>query len=53
MKKAASILAVVVMSIGMFSCESESSLEETQALYQDLGDENATDGQSTTTDGRN
>ena len=53
MKKAASILAVVVMSIGMFSCESESSLEETQALYENLGDENATDGQSSNTDGRN
>ena len=50
MKKVASILAVVVMAIGMFSCQPESSVEETQALY-DIQDTNANDNDSTTSSG--
>lgn len=35
MKKAVSIFAVMVMSIGLFtSCESETSIEESDALYE-------------------
>lgn len=46
MRKVASILAVVVMAIGMFSCQPESSVEETQALY-DIQDTNASDDDDT------
>ncbi|MGB7393236.1 MAG: hypothetical protein WA913_02465 [Pricia sp.] len=35
MKKVASIFAVVVMSVGLFaSCESETSIEDSDALYE-------------------
>ncbi|HET8737499.1 MAG TPA: hypothetical protein VFM69_12970 [Pricia sp.] len=35
MKKAVSIFAVVVMSVGLFTaCESETSIEESDALYE-------------------
>jgi len=46
MKKAASILAVVLMTLGMFSCQPESSVEETQALY-DMQDVDANDNDHT------
>ena len=42
MKKAVSIFAVVVMALGMFSCQPENSVEETQALY-DIQDVDAND----------
>ena len=34
MKKVASVFAVVVMSVGMFSCEAETNLDETEAVYE-------------------
>lgn len=35
MKKAASIFAVLVMSVGLFtSCESETSVDDNDALYE-------------------
>lgn len=46
MKKVASIFAVVVMAVGMFSCQPESSVEETQALY-DIQDTSANDEDET------
>ncbi len=33
MKKALSILAVMVFSIGLFSCEADTNIEETEALF--------------------
>ncbi len=33
MKKVISILAMIVLSIGLFSCEAENNIEETEALY--------------------
>ena len=36
MKKVAGIFAVLVMSIGMFSCQPETNVKETQALYDTL-----------------
>lgn len=33
MKKAASILAIMVLTLGMFSCEPENTAQETDALY--------------------
>lgn len=52
MKKVLSVLAVVVMSVGLFSCEADSSVEETQALYENLGEIDATDGNQVDDDGR-
>lgn len=47
MKKIASILAVVVMSIGMFSCETENNVEETDALYENIIDTSSSDDEDT------
>lgn len=52
MKRVASIFAVAVMTIGLFaSCESETSVNDSDALY-DMQVE-ATDGDYKTTTGRN
>ncbi|MEK6154288.1 hypothetical protein WIW50_13540 [Flavobacteriaceae bacterium 3-367] len=51
MKKTVSILAVLVMSIGLFSCEADNNLEETQSLYENL-DTDATDNDQVDDDGR-
>lgn len=40
MKKVAGVIAVAVFALGMFSCQPESSIEETEALYE-LPDTNA------------
>ena len=42
MKKVVLIAAVVLMSVGVYSCEKDSSVEDTQALYENL-DLDATD----------
>ena len=42
MKKVISILAMIVLSIGLFSCEAENNIEETEALYENI-DFSATD----------
>lgn len=47
MKKVASILAVVVFSVGLLSCEAESTAE-TDVLYE----LNASDGDQNDTSGR-
>lgn len=51
MKKAASILAIVLMGMGMVSCENDNAMEETQALYETL-EEDANDGNSAKSDVR-
>lgn len=51
MKKVLSVFAVVVMSVGLFSCEADSSVEETQALYE-LEEVDATDDDSVEETGR-
>ncbi|SHI93501.1 hypothetical protein [Pseudozobellia thermophila] len=51
MKRVASIFAVVVMAIGMFSCEAETNLEETDAVYE-LNIDAATDGDDVRPDER-
>ncbi|MEM7381345.1 MAG: hypothetical protein AAF361_09145 [Bacteroidota bacterium] len=53
MKKVLSIFAVAVMCVGLFSCEDESSIEETQALYENLGETDATDNHQVDDDDRN
>tara|TARA_R110002051_G_scaffold140837_5_gene213930 strand:+ start:2163 stop:2321 length:159 start_codon:yes stop_codon:yes gene_type:complete len=51
MKKVFGILAIAALSTGLYSCEAESNIEETQALYEKL-DTNATDGEIVKTDDR-
>ncbi|PRX54540.1 hypothetical protein [Flagellimonas meridianipacifica] len=36
MKKVFGIVAVAVFSLGMFSCESETNVQETEALFETL-----------------
>lgn len=43
MKKALSIFAVMVFSIGLFSCEADTNIEETDALFENI-DESSCDG---------
>lgn len=52
MKKTMSILAVAVMTIGMISCEAESSTQETESLFESIADQNATDGSDSNEDAR-
>ncbi len=52
MKKAVSIFAVLVMSFGLFSCEEDSSAEDTQALYETLDVNGGGDDEHTPIDGR-
>ncbi len=51
MKKVVLIAAVVLMSVGVYSCEKDSSVEDTQALYENF-DVDATDGEESNTDDR-
>lgn len=54
MKKVASILAVMALALGMFSCEPETTAQETDALYGTI-DNNptfATDKEDTPSDDR-
>ncbi|MEB8345657.1 hypothetical protein OO010_06340 [Flavobacteriaceae bacterium KMM 6898] len=51
MKKVFGILAIAVLSTGLYSCEAETSMDETQALYETL-DTTATDGSVVKTDDR-
>ena len=45
MKKVFGILAVAVFSMGLFSCEAETNVEETESLFETLKvDGNAVDG---------
>ncbi|WP_181899430.1 hypothetical protein [Flagellimonas nanhaiensis] len=52
MKKAVSILAIVAMTMGMISCETDTDVQETVDLFETL-DQESTDGHETTEDGRN
>lgn len=56
MKKTLSILAVTVLTLGMFSCEAESDVQETEALMAELTeleDQQATGSSSSQDDDRN
>jgi hypothetical protein len=53
MKKVFGILAVAVLSVGLYSCEEENPMEETQALYEHTNDTfSPTDGEVVKTDDR-
>ena len=47
MKKVLSILAVITLTIGLFSCEADSNIEETEALFD--VEQNASDDEETET----
>lgn len=53
MKKTLSILAIAVMTFGMFSCEAETDVQETENLMAELEDQDANTGSSSQDDGRN
>lgn len=44
MKKTLSILAIAVMTFGMFSCEAETDVQETENLMASLEDQDANTG---------
>ena len=43
MRKALSILALALLTVGFYSCETETDIQDTEALFEQL-DQNATDG---------
>ena len=46
MKKVFGIVAVALFSVGLFSCEAETNVEDTEALFETLEvDGNAVDGE--------
>ena len=53
MKKVFGILAVAVFSMGLFSCEAETNVEETESLFETLKvDGNSVEGDSGVEDNR-
>ncbi|UII79286.1 hypothetical protein [Flagellimonas sp. CMM7] len=52
MKKTLSILAIAVMTFGMFSCEAETDVQETENLMAELEDQDSTDSGSSQADDR-
>ncbi|WP_435622610.1 hypothetical protein [Flagellimonas sp.] len=45
MKKVFGIVAVALFSVGLFSCEAETNVEDTEALFETLeADGNSVDG---------
>jgi len=43
MRKALSILALALLTVGFYSCETETDIQDTEALFEQL-DQNAIDG---------
>jgi len=53
MKKVFSILALALLTVGFYSCETETDVQETEAMFQQLQiDQNATDDDDVVIDGR-
>ena len=53
MRKLLSILALALLTVGFYSCETETDVQETEALFQQLDQNaNATDGQHSDDDDR-
>ncbi|MDC6386802.1 hypothetical protein V1387_15065 [Allomuricauda taeanensis] len=51
MRKLLCILALGLLTAGFYSCETETDIQETEALFQQL-DQNATDGDQSNDDDR-
>ena len=53
MKKVLSILAVALLTVGFYSCETETDVQDTEAMYEQLTiEQNATDNEASEKDGR-
>ncbi|MCB0373237.1 MAG: hypothetical protein KDD31_09535 [Muricauda sp.] len=53
MRKALSILALALLTVGFYSCEAETDVQETEAMFKQLQvDQNATDDDGTISEGR-
>jgi len=53
MKKVLSIFAVALLTVGFYSCETETDVQDTEAMYEQLTiDQNATDDDEAQVDGR-
>jgi len=53
MKKVLSILAVALLTVGFYSCEAETDVQDTEAMFEQLTvDQNATDDDDTAPDAR-
>ncbi|NDV16608.1 hypothetical protein GO009_11280 [Muricauda sp. TY007] len=53
MKKVFSILAMALLTVGFYSCETETDVQETEAMFEQITvDQNATDDDEITPDGR-
>lgn len=51
MRKLLSILALALMTVGFYSCEAETDVQDTEALFEQM-DQSATDGDSSQDDDR-
>lgn len=53
MRKVLSILAVALLTVGFYSCEAETDVQDTEAMFEQLTiDQNASDDDVTVPDGR-
>lgn len=51
MRKVLSILALALLTVGFYSCEAETDIQDTEALFEQM-DQNATDGTQSDDDDR-
>jgi outer membrane biogenesis lipoprotein LolB len=53
MRKVLSILALALLTVGFYSCEAETDVQDTEAMFKQLQvDQNATDGDQPINDDR-
>ena len=53
MRKVVSILALALLTVGFYSCEADTDVQDTEATFKQLKvDQSATDGEETVNDGR-
>jgi hypothetical protein len=53
MKKVFSILALALLTTGFYACETETDVQDTEAMFEQLTlDQNATDGETSDPDER-
>lgn len=53
MRKVLSILAMALLTVGFYSCEAETDVQDTEAMFEQLTlDQNATDDEDINPDGR-
>jgi hypothetical protein len=53
MRKVVSILAIALLTVGFYSCEADTDVQDTEATFKQLKvDQSATDGDGTIAEGR-